>query len=102
MREGREAGRVTLIDPGSDKPILEFGMVSCVHCGGQFPQPKFGTSPQEKATRVGRGYCQNCNGYVCGKSCAECVPLEQYLENMEAGRPDNFRPVVVPVSFHGG
>ena len=25
--------------------------------------------------------------------------LEQYLENLEKGQPDDWRPVVVPVSF---
>lgn len=35
-----------------------------------------------------RGYCQNCNGFVCGPGCAACVPLERRLENLEAGRPE--------------
>jgi hypothetical protein len=32
----------------------------------------------------------------CGRGCAACVPLEQYLENVEKGRPADYRPVVVP------
>ncbi len=94
----REAGVGTLIDPGSDKPIAEIGFLGCVHCGGQFPAPRFGMSPEDKASRIGRGFCMNCNGYICGKGCAECVPLEQYLSNLEQGRDPSFRPIIVPVS----
>lgn len=93
----REAGRVIISDPGSDKPIAEYGMIQCCHCGGQFPAPRFGTSEEDKRSRVGRGFCQNCNGYICGAGCLECVPTEQYLENIEAGRPDNFKPIVASV-----
>lgn len=84
-------GLITISDPGSDSPISEVMTLQCKHCGGHFyPRPGSG--------RV-RGWCMNCNGPVCGPSCAECVPVEQYLENMEKGRPDNFRPTVVPVSW---
>lgn len=94
MLNTREAGVATYVDPGSDRPILEVGTLCCVHCGGHWlPSPGSG--------RV-RGFCQNCSGYVCGPSCTACVPVEQYLENMEKGRPDDFRPVVVPVSFSTG
>lgn len=89
----REHGTATYYDPGSDRPILEVGTLSCCHCGGQWiPRPGSG---------VVRGFCQNCNGFVCGPGCAACVPVEQYLENMEKGRPDTFRPIIVPASFGG-
>lgn len=88
----KEAGLVTLIDPGADKPLLEVGTLQCCHCGCHwYPQPGSG--------RV-RGFCQNCNGFVCGPGCSTCVPTEQLLSNMEAGRPLDFRPICVPVSFH--
>jgi hypothetical protein len=87
----KEAGLVTLIDPGADRPLLEVGTLQCVHCGGHWvPQPGSG--------RV-RGFCQNCMGPVCGPGCAACVPTEQLLENIEKGRPLDFRPVLVPVTF---
>src|SRR5688572_14285901 len=95
----REAGRVTLIDPGSDKPLAEFSTVQCCHCGGHFPTPRFGASAEDKASRIGRGYCSRCNAYICGANCLECVPLEQYLENVEHGRPENFRPIIVPTCW---
>jgi hypothetical protein len=25
--------------------------------------------------------------------CAECVPVEQYLDNLEKGRPANYKPI---------
>ncbi len=87
----KEAGTITLIDPGADRPILEVGTLQCVHCGGHF-QPRPGSG-------IERGFCMNCNGPVCGRSCEKCVPVEQYLWNMEHNQPDDFRPVIVPVSF---
>ena len=78
----REAGRVTVSDPGSDRPLFEAATLSCCHCGCHWvPVPGSG--------RV-RGYCQNCAGFVCGPGCATCVPVEVYLENVEKGRPDDW------------
>lgn len=85
----REAGRIIVSDPGSDKAILETGTVQCCHCGGHFVR-------QPGSGKV-RGWCMNCSGHVCGPGCAACVPAEQMLENMEQGRPDDFRPVVASV-----
>lgn len=87
----KEFGRIIAVDPGADRPILEISTMQCCHCGGHFyPQPGSG---------IVRGFCQRCMGPVCGPGCAECVPEEQYLENMEKGRAHNFRPIIVPVSF---
>lgn len=81
----REAGYVAIVDPGSDKPILEARTLQCVHCGGHWvPRPGSG---------IERGFCTRCNGPVCGRGCAECVPAEQMLENIEQGRPLDFRPI---------
>lgn len=86
-----EHGLVTISDPGSDKPILEAGTLRCCHCGQHWvPKPGSG--------RV-RGWCMNHAAPVCGPGCAECVDVEQLLENIERGRPLDFRPVVVSVSF---
>lgn len=84
-----EAGLIVVSDPGSDKPLLETKTLQCVHCGGHWiPQPGSG--------RV-RGWCSNCHGPICGPGCVVCVPTEQLLENIERGRPLDFRPTVVPV-----
>ena len=82
----RESGLMTLLDPGADRPIQEIPTLQCVHCGGHFPvQPGSGKV---------RGFCMRCRGPVCGPKCAECVPTEQLLENIEHGRPLDFRPIV--------
>lgn len=82
-------GRIIISDPGSDKPILEIGTLQCCHCGCHwFPQPGSG--------RV-RGWCMRCNGPICGPNCARCVPLAQYLDNIEQGRPEDFVSVKVSV-----
>ena len=84
-----EAGTLTVCDPGADRPLSEIGTAQCQHCGAHFPiTPGSG--------RV-RGWCMNCNGPVCGPGCAECVPTDLYLSNIEAGRPANFRPIVASV-----
>ena len=87
----KEAGRIVVTDPGADRPLLEVGTLQCCHCGGHWV-----ASPG--SGRV-RGYCQNCNGFVCGPGCAACVPTEQYLTNLESGLPVGHRPIIVPVSF---
>lgn len=85
----REAGLITITDPGSDKPFLEVPTRQCVHCGMHFPgYPDRGTK---------RGYCFNCHGPICGPGCAECIPIEQWLDNVEAGRAPNFRPIQAAV-----
>jgi len=82
----REAGLITILDPGADRPVAEIPTLQCVHCGGHFPvQPGSGKI---------RGYCTRCRGPVCGPKCAKCVPAEQLLENIEHGRELDFRPIV--------
>lgn len=65
-------------------------LVMCAHCGRHWPW------------RVGasdiRGWCSKCNGFTCGPLCPaglECVPHEQFIENIENGRPLNHRPTMV-------
>lgn len=87
----REAGTITICDPGSDKPILEASTLQCCHCGRHWvPRPGSGNT---------RGFCFKCNRPVCGPKCAECVPIEQLLENIEAGRPDEYTPTRAPVKL---
>lgn len=81
------ASSARIITPDSS---TEIDMLQCVHCGGHFElRPGSGKV---------RGFCMRCNGPVCGPQCAECVPFEQFLENREAGKPDNHRPVRVSLS----
>lgn len=88
-----EAGLLTITDPGADKPVLEVKTLQCVHCLAHWvPEPGSG--------RV-RGWCRNCMGPVCGPGCAKCVPAEQMLENIEAGRPEGFTRIIVPGGYGG-
>ncbi len=87
-----EHGYGVLIDPGSDKPILEQKSTQCVHCGGHFPLcPGSGKL---------RGFCYNCNGLVCGPGCANCVPMERMLEEMEGTKNPTAVSVAVPRSLY--
>lgn len=49
--------------------------VQCVHCGGHFVMTK--------GSGAERGWCRNCNGMVCGRTCAACTPFEQRLDDAE-------------------
>jgi hypothetical protein len=86
-----EHGIATIYDPDADRPVLEQGTVQCVHCSGHF-------AVKPGSGKV-RGWCHNCCGPVCGPQCAACVPFQQMLENMEKGRPLDFKPIIVPASF---
>ena len=68
-----------------DGSQVEQDCVQCSHCGKHYP-----ITPIK-----GRGFCTRCGGPVCGPGCAECVPLEQWLENREAGVADDHKPVRV-------
>lgn len=90
----KEAGVSIYIDPGADKPILEVATLQCVHCGCHWQ-----ASPG--SGRI-RGFCMNCNGPVCGPRCAECVPIDLQLENMEQGRDPLWKPtkIYVPANYN--
>ena len=81
----RPAGTLTIL--GASGETTESDLLQCVHCGGHFT-----LNPGSGKTR---GFCMNCNGPVCGKSCEKCVPIEQWLENREAGVADDHKPVRV-------
>lgn len=74
-----DGGAVTMIDT-----------VQCVHCQRHRAYvPKSGTK---------WGWCLACNGIHCAtEKCAKCVPSEQWLENVEAGRPEDYRPIRIAV-----
>ena len=77
----RETGRESITD-----------FVQCVHCGRSW-QFVAGSGRE-------RGYCLACDGITCGPGCIAgdaCVPKELMLENMEAGRPLNYRPIKASV-----
>ena len=89
MRNRDREGLIIVSDPGADKPLSETKTVQCVHCDGHFVV--------DLRRAEGRGWCMNCCGYVCGRECAKCVPVEQLLDNIEKGREPDFKPVVVNV-----
>lgn len=48
--------------------------------------------------RLEARWCQSCAGPVCMKpDCLDCIPTDLLLENIEKGRPLNFRPIVASV-----
>lgn len=86
MRKPKYSGELITTPHGSDKATRE-GTQQCVHCGR--------TWIHRPGSGAVRGFCFRCQGHVCGPDCAkECVPEEQMLENIEKGRPLNYRPIV--------
>jgi hypothetical protein len=88
MRNNKENGLITILDPGADRPLVEEKTVQCMHCGRHFTM--------RRGSGKVRGFCMKCNGFFCGPQCEPCVPMEQQLENMEAGRAVDHRPIQVP------
>lgn len=78
----------SLLDGG---PTVQQDTVNCRHCGRVWVwMPGSG--------RV-RGWCSRCNGFTCGAvQCDQCQPLEAYLEALEAGKPENWRPIRITTS----
>lgn len=72
--------------------VQEGDTLSCVHCQA--------TWVKQRGSGKLRGFCQKCSGFVCGPGCAECVPWERKIENMECGRPVN-TPLPESVSVPG-
>jgi hypothetical protein len=88
----REAGLITTTDTLTGRVLSEVSTVQCVHCGLHIRRDML----------MYAGFCQNCNGFHCGDGCEACVPTEQMLENIEAGRDPSFRPIRSgPRSFGG-
>jgi hypothetical protein len=81
-------------DAATGRVLSIIGTFRCVHC-----QMHVDAEPEVIRTR---GFCQNCNGPVCGKpTCNICVHWEQRLENEEANRDELWKPITatVPASF---
>ncbi len=71
-------------------PVVQ-DTVQCCHCGAMWVvSPGSGNE---------RGFCSRCHGFVCGRHCAgTCVPLEQWFENLEKGRAEDYYPTVVQIT----
>lgn len=77
---------VVITTPHDGGPATVQDTVQCVHCQRhQVYVPKSGTR---------WGWCLACHGVHCAtEACSVCVPAEQRLENVEAGRDEAYRPI---------
>lgn len=87
---------VLITTPEEGGPEVQVDTVQCVHCGRHWVWER----AVLEAMKGELGFCQRCGGITCGAACQACVPQEQQLENIEAGRPDwrTYRPIKVPIS----
>lgn len=84
----KPGGYLVIVDPDAPK-IIEADTVQCCHCGAIWKvQPGSGKV---------RGFCAECNGVTCGPNCPSKVPVEQWLENSEKGRPLDYKPIMEQV-----
>ena len=84
----RPAGYAVAVGPDGKQ---EADTLQCGHCGGHFlVRPGSGKL---------RGHCYVCHKITCGPTCiiplGACVPQELLCENIEKGRPIDFRPISV-------
>ena len=91
----RPAGHIWITD--LDGNVSEYDTLQCAHCQGHWKViPGSGRK---------RGYCLNCAQVTCGRPCCDvCIPIEQRIENIEAGRPEDFKRILaaVPQDFDLG
>jgi hypothetical protein len=79
---------VVITTPLDGGPATVEDTVQCVHC-----QRHRIYRPRSKTLW---GYCMACAGLHCATDeCATCVPAEARLENIEAGRPETHRKIIV-------
>ncbi len=92
----RTSGYVITEYPDGTAAKIEETM-QCVHCQRH--------RVYTKATlRRDWCWCMNCVGPICNRpECGNaCVPAEQELENIEQGRPEGFRRIIVSGGYGGG
>lgn len=78
--------------PKDGGPKTTVDLVACAHCGYMW-EYKPGSG------RI-RGFCMCCNGLTCGRrACRDkvCTNWRQKLDNIEAGRPEDYKPIIVSV-----
>lgn len=74
--------------------VILKNLYTCCHC-----QFTWEAEVQSLGGELAGGFCGKCFGYICkNPECATCIPWEQRLENVEAGR-DRLAPRLTTVSI---
>lgn len=88
------ASHARILDAGSDV-VHEIDFVQCCHCGAHHPYRSTLDAHLRGEHRL--NWCARC-GAPCCRGCQSCVPLEQQLANVEAGRlATHERPALIAV-----
>ena len=70
-----EAGYFEVFERGAGQAETREATAQCVHCHAHFPlRPGSGKT---------RGFCMNCNGFICGKRCEQCRPFWRWIDEVE-------------------
>lgn len=76
------ASHARILDAGSDV-VHEIDFVQCRHCGAHHPYRSTLDAHLRGEKRL--NWCARCAAPCC-LACTECVPIDQQLANLEAGR----------------
>ena len=87
---------IMLLTGDGREDVVEF--TRCVHCGAHIPVKASIEGIVAGTLRL--GHCRKCDGVHC-EQCSTCVPFEQQLDNVEAGR-DRLAPRPVSILVHWG
>lgn len=90
---GKRASTIVSTPLEGGRPV-DGEMVMCCHCGRHWLW-------QEGSGNL-RGFCMNCKGYTCGPGCETCVPVQQLIENIEAGMPWEVARLHKPITVSRG
>jgi hypothetical protein len=90
---------VLISTPHDGGPSVIQDTVSCIHCGFTWiwGETRIAGIP---GTGVRRGWCTKHMGILCGRPvCVArgCVHRERLLDNMEAGKPLDYQPIIASV-----
>lgn len=96
LKHGREQdsqGVLTITDIDTGERLFEGYLRQCMHC--QY------TWTYKPGSGIRRGFCVNCNGFICGKPrCDTCYHKEKQVEDLEAIYLKNKRAIEAAVRQH--
>jgi len=83
-----------ITEPLDGSPAIIEETIQCVHCQRHVVY-------RPKTFHKDFAFCLCCYGPVCNKpECAlRCVPSEQWLENVEQGKPEDHRNIIVTSGY---
>lgn len=84
---------ILISTPLDGGPVVTHDTVSCIHCGYNWVW--------QAGSGRRRGWCMKCAGIVCGRPACQQIGCnggqDRILDNLEAGKPLDHKPIIVSV-----